>query len=73
MVTAVHHLVGSAEIGRMLGVSRQRVQQLIKRADFPAPEVTLEMGKVWKRSEVAAWARGHGRDIPDDGEAAPRS
>jgi len=68
MVTAVHHLVGSAEIGRMLGVSRQRVQQLINRKDFPAPEVTLEMGKVWKRSEVAAWARTHGRPVADDAE-----
>jgi predicted DNA-binding transcriptional regulator AlpA len=70
MVTAVHHLVGSAEIGRMLGVSRQRVQQLIKRQDFPPPEVTLEMGKVWKRSEVVDWARAHGRPVAG-GEADP--
>lgn len=63
MVTVVHHLVGSAEIGRMLGVSRQRVQQIVNRKDFPAPEVTLEMGKVWKRSEIVAWARTHDRPI----------
>jgi predicted DNA-binding transcriptional regulator AlpA len=61
MVAAVHHLVGSAEIGRMLGVNRQRVQQLISRDDFPKPEVTLAMGKVWKRADVEAWARKHGR------------
>ena len=66
MVTVVHHLVGAAEIGRMLGVSRQRVQQLVKRKDFPAPEVTLEMGKVWQRSEVVAWARTHDRSIAGD-------
>lgn len=67
MVTAVHHLVGSAEIGRMLGgLSRQRVQQLIGRPDFPAPEVTLEMGKVWQRSAVVAWAKSHGREVVDD-------
>lgn len=66
MVTDVHHLVGSAEIGRMLGVNRQRVQQLIKRPDFPAPEVTLEMGKVWQRSAVVTWARSHGRTVADD-------
>ena len=65
MVLAVHHLVGSAEIGQMLGVSRQRVQQLISRDDFPAPEVALHMGKVWKRDAVEAWARGHGRLIYD--------
>ena len=73
MVTAVHHLVGSAEIGRMLGVSRQRVQQLINRKDFPAPEVTLEMGKVWKRSEVAGWARTHGRSVTEDDGSAPEA
>lgn len=64
MVAVMHHLVGSAEIGRMLGgVSRQRVQQIISRKDFPAPEVQLEMGKVWKRADVEAWARDHGRAI----------
>lgn len=63
MVTAVHHLVGSAEIGRMLGVGRQRVQQLISRKDFPVPEAKLQMGKVWKRADVVAWARAHDREV----------
>lgn len=63
----MHHLVGSAEIGRMLGdISRQRVQQLIKRDDFPAPEAELDMGKVWKREAVEAWAQSHGRLIRQD-------
>jgi prophage regulatory protein len=67
MVAVMHHLVGSAEIGRMLGgISRQRVQQIIGREDFPAPEVQLEMGKVWKRADVEAWARDHGRIIADE-------
>lgn len=65
MVLPVHHLVGSAEIGRMLGVSRQRVQQLIQRDDWPQPEVVLEMGKVWKRADVEEWARAHGRAVED--------
>jgi len=51
----------------MLGsVSRQRVQQIINSDDFPVPEVTLDMGKVWKRSDVEQWAREHGRTIADD-------
>ena len=66
MVTDVHHLVGAAEIRRMLGVSRQRVQQLIKRDDWPKPEVELDMGKVWRREAVTAWARDHGRVIADE-------
>jgi predicted DNA-binding transcriptional regulator AlpA len=57
----MHHLVGSAEIAAMLDVSRQRVQQLISREDFPEPEVVLAMGKVWKRADVLAWAKAHGR------------
>ena len=65
MVAAVHHYVGSAEIAEMLSVSRQRVQQLITRPDFPKPEVVLKMGKVWKRAEVADWARAHGREISE--------
>jgi predicted DNA-binding transcriptional regulator AlpA len=66
MVLAMHHLVGSAEIGTMLGVGRQRVQQLISRDDFPRPAVKLAMGKIWKRADVEAWARDHGRAIGDE-------
>jgi predicted DNA-binding transcriptional regulator AlpA len=61
MVAGVHHLVGSAEIAAILGVSRQRVQQLIARPDFPQPEVVLAMGKVWRKADVLAWAKAHGR------------
>lgn len=61
MLAVMHHLVGAQEIGAMLGVSRQRVQQLTARDDFPAPEVTLAMGKVWNRAAVEAWARDNGR------------
>jgi len=57
------YLVGAAEIGAMLGVSRQRVQQLIAGDDFPEPLVTLAMGKIWLGHEVEAWAKRHGRTI----------
>jgi predicted DNA-binding transcriptional regulator AlpA len=70
MVAAMHHLMGAAEIGAMLGVGRQRVQQIVSRSDFPQPEVTLAMGKVWKRSAVEAWARDHGRLTPRHGDDA---
>ena len=63
MIVAMHHLVGAAEIGRMLGVSRQRVQQLVSGGGFPEPEAVLEMGKVWKRSDVEEWARSRGRQV----------
>ncbi len=52
-----HDLMGAAEIGRLLGVSRQRVQQLVKTDGFPAPVAVLDMGKVWLASDVRAWSK----------------
>jgi predicted DNA-binding transcriptional regulator AlpA len=66
MAQTPRYLVGAAEIGQMLSVSRQRVQQIISRRDFPRPYDELAMGKVWKRSVVEAWMREHGRlDEPE--------
>jgi predicted DNA-binding transcriptional regulator AlpA len=55
MANAVHDLMGAAEIGARLNVSRQRVQQIVARPDFPKPAKELAMGKVWLTSEVEAW------------------
>lgn len=54
-------LMGAAEIGRLLGVSRQRVQQLVRTDGFPAPVAVLDMGKVWDGNEVRSWAEGYAR------------
>ncbi len=59
MVILMHHLMGTAEIARRLGVSRQRVQQLVGRPDFPRPASELEMGKVWHTEDVEAWIAEH--------------
>lgn len=61
MTTPAGRWCGAAEIAVMFGVSRQRVQQLAARPDFPAPEVQLAMGKIWSTRKVHAWARAHGR------------
>jgi predicted DNA-binding transcriptional regulator AlpA len=54
------HLVGVSEIATILGVSRQRVHQLIEEAaDFPMPEAELSAGKVWSRAAVDAWRASH--------------
>ncbi len=55
------HLVGAAEIAEMLGVSRQRVDQVAGEPDFPEPEVVLAAGRVWKRSDVERWIAKHPR------------
>jgi predicted DNA-binding transcriptional regulator AlpA len=51
--------MGAAEIGRLLRISRQRVQQLVKTDGFPAPIAVLDMGKVWLGDEIRRWAKGH--------------
>lgn len=49
------------EIGRILGVSRQRVYQLMDAYDdFPEPLATLAVGRVWSRAAVEDWDRRHG-------------
>lgn len=59
----VQDLVGTAEIAKMLGVSRQRVHQLTSSPGFPEPESRLEMGVIWDAEKVRTWAREHGRQI----------
>ena len=49
------------EIAQILGVSRQRVYQLMEAYDdFPAPLATLAVGRVWSRAAVEEWDRLHG-------------
>lgn len=58
----VLNLVSVTEIAEMLGVSRQRVNQLIHAyADFPEAEADLAIGRVWLRSAVQSWADSHPR------------
>src|SRR2546426_2602670 len=55
-----NHLVGVAEICDMLGVSRQRVAQIIETYDdFPVPEVEIAAGRVWSRAAIQTWAAVH--------------
>lgn len=57
-----HHLVGVAEVAVMLGVSRQRVDELARTSTgFPVPDAVLSAGRIWKREDVEARARQTGR------------
>lgn len=62
MVAVVtHHLIGAAEVARMLGVSRQRVNDIVRtHADFPDPEAELTAGRIWSTHAVERWMRDHG-------------
>ena len=56
-------LVGVTEIAEMLGVSKQRADQLAKRTDFPEPEASLAAGRIWSRADIERWAAETGRIV----------
>lgn len=51
-------VMGTWEISQRLGVSHQRVYQLVRERTFPLP-AELHMGKVWATAAVEAWIRKH--------------
>ncbi|MEX0985752.1 MAG: DNA-binding protein [Actinomycetota bacterium] len=64
-----HHLVGPQEVAQLLGVTTQRVHQIVETyPDFPAPEVELAAGRIWKRAEVETWIKKY----PNRGPGRPR-
>ena len=51
-------LVSIPEVAQILGVSRQRVHQLIRAyPDFPEPEAVLAVGRIWKRTDIVPGTR----------------
>lgn len=52
-------VMGTAEIGRRLGLSKSRVHQIVTSKGFPDPAATLTMGSIWQTSDVEAWIRKH--------------
>ena len=56
-------IVGVLEIADLLGVSRQRVQQLVHRADFPEPCYRMRAGDFWLLADIEAWAKATGRKV----------
>ncbi|GAB7004442.1 hypothetical protein JCM18899A_19150 [Nocardioides sp. AN3] len=56
-----HHLMGTAEIADLLGVTRQRVHQLTRLDGFPEPTARLAGGDVWESADIERWARETGR------------
>ncbi|WP_306415822.1 helix-turn-helix transcriptional regulator [Actinoplanes ianthinogenes] len=61
------YLMGAGEIAKRLGLSRQRVQQLSERPDWPKPYDFLAMGRVWLKVDIEAWiARQRTQDTAPD-------
>ncbi|QLQ38382.1 hypothetical protein [Micromonospora robiginosa] len=66
----VPDLVTLAEIGKLLGVSRQRAQQLSRQPDFPRPLAKTGSGPLYALSDAENYYRVRqfrkGRDHPGD-------
>ena len=56
-------VVGVSEVGKLLGVSRQRAFQIVDQPGFPAPYATLDQGRCWRTSQFLRWATKHGREV----------
>lgn len=54
-------IIGLAEIAMILGVTRQRADQLARQKGFPDAIEELTAGRIWSAAAVMAWAEGHGR------------
>lgn len=50
--------MGVTEIAELLGVSRQRADQLSRQKGFPEPVAVLSNGRqrIWAAEDVRAWA-----------------
>ena len=62
-VMALLDLVGAPEIADMLEVTRRTAWRYIARSDFPEPVAEVSATRLWKRADVARWAR---RTLPLD-------
>jgi predicted DNA-binding transcriptional regulator AlpA len=56
-VETVPDLVGVAEAAAILGWDKRRVFTYISRGSFPEPVVHLASGRVWRKTDVEAYAR----------------
>jgi FtsZ-interacting cell division protein YlmF len=59
-------VVGVAEIAQLLGVSRQRVHELMRTdSAFPAPAAELAAGRIWHRPDVEQWMVARSRQAKE--------
>jgi prophage regulatory protein len=57
-------LVGAQEVASMLGITRQRVNAIVRSHDeFPEPVSQLAAGRVWRRKDIIKWADKTGRTL----------
>jgi prophage regulatory protein len=55
------NLLGLHEVAELLGVSRQRADQLARYTGFPKPVAELKAGRIWRRTDIEKWKERNGR------------
>jgi hypothetical protein len=61
----VQHFIGLGDIGRMLGVTRQRARQLAEQYDdFPDPAIDLSGAPGWRIGDIEKWIAKHPQRTP---------
>lgn len=68
----IPELLGAAEVGELLDVSRQRVHQLAQLPAFPEPLAHVRMGPLWAKSAIEAFARSWTRKAGRPAVATPK-
>jgi len=58
MLIETNNLCGTAEAAEVLGVLKQRIHTLRKRADFPAPVVMLAATPLWNKEDLLVFKAG---------------
>lgn len=75
VIVAGGGLVGRRELASLLGVSRQRMHQLVHAPGFPDPVGRANGGLVWLVRDVEGWrgarSAGHPRSVEPVGRRAP--
>jgi predicted DNA-binding transcriptional regulator AlpA len=66
-MSAPVHLIDGAEAARILGVSRERIGQLVERGRAPEPIAFRNGAPLWSRAQVLLWARARERDRESKG------
>ena len=52
-------LLKIGEVAALLGLSRQRTQQLMRDPRFPTPDQVDVSGPMWLRTTIESWASKH--------------
>jgi predicted DNA-binding transcriptional regulator AlpA len=67
----INDIVGTSEIADLLGVSRQRVHQLMRTRGFPPAVALLAAGWVWAADDIVEWQLRHRPLAPGGAGSSP--